>query len=64
MEALSRKTEKEKLLELEQMLADATTLTGDPAGYVTELVLYLVLYQVHDTFLRYLDVDRFFSRNV
>jgi len=29
MEALSRKTEKEKLLELEQMLADATTLTGE-----------------------------------
>lgn len=28
MEALSRKTEKEKLVELEEMLADATTLTG------------------------------------
>lgn len=28
MEALSRKTEQEKLVELEAMLADATTLTG------------------------------------
>ena len=28
MEALSRKTEQEKLVELEEMLADATTLTG------------------------------------
>lgn len=38
MEALSRKTEKEKLVELEEMLADATTLTGQgDRGKVTDV---------------------------
>eukprot|EP00752_Nemacystus_decipiens_P013478 g11937.t1 len=49
MEALSRKTEKEKLVELEEMLADATTLTDDASSVSFGSELHTPMKYQHET---------------